>query len=774
MEGEPPEQKRYLDHLIHKFKGCMADAEDVLKKKFTEYEVFKRYTTSKKDHAPQMRLCYSVRKPLPITMKPSKLVPECFNNTVLKERRYDLGESSRVRCSISVPDYWSKYGEPTTPGIADALTYIERQKVDRFFSAEWGEVRFGKMLPYRKPVQSRPTIAEVSNGSVPHTLLQVFCPDYATLDSKRRSNPEAVEKLKEIMAPIANHKTQEAAVHIARTLIQSDKKWLPTVVDHTPQTAEMAHFLCSKYHYLSTTTKEPNSTKALDALCGEVVRRALKTKAPKETLYSNLEKIKIQGRPMSEVVKDHEGEYPYLGICRVVLGLGTHYSIMIRNTKFVIMASDMPRKETRKTFALSPDVKVIIPYYHFEGKARVYFQASAAHGYFTCTGRVLEEIHMTAPEQTPLLDPILDICYYGAFIEPGFEASFGYYPSNKRDFFDNFFLHHSKDHRAFLKLMGIEKKKPELPLSPELNWKEDAQGCVSKVYELSTIVQPYHQEEKKFVVGETLNVYIEHDKGLELLINPSEIRHSVKHPLPVGLDLSQSEFIDIYLDPYSRAKNLLKSIALNKERCKEFVSNMLEEYQDPAANLVHDLVPPNTWAKSAKRKLFEVLDTDEQWFEEPKKRLKMGYYAMIAGSLQIKDKKQAAVPKDFVIHNTQVMLDSRFTKGLVVDTGNRVIIGGETVIRNEVEELSGYVQTGVFDQQPQCYAVESLQKGLGLDLSRFCIQSQGRWFQYEKKISTWEETDNIKATLEAQATLKRRMEVDQEIESLAKKPRLGE
>ncbi|AHB34054.1 polymerase basic subunit 2 [Upolu virus] len=771
MESEPQEQLKFLNHLITKFKGCLAEAKDTLQKKFTEYEVFKRYTTSKKDHAPQMRLCYSIRKPLPIIMKPTKKIPEVYNGTVLKELKYDLGESSKIRCSVLVPDYWSKYGETTTLEIADAITYTERLKVERFFSAEWGEIRFGKMLPYRKPVQANPTIVDMSSSNVSHTLIQVFCPQYATLDSKRKANQEAVEKLKVVMSPITGYRTQEAAIHIARSLIQSEKKWLPTVVDHTPHTAEMAHFLCSRYHYLATSNREPNTTKSMDSLCGELVRRSLKTRAPKETLQANLSKVKIQGRPLSEVLKDHEGEYPYLGICRVALGLTTHYSILIRNTKFVIMSSDLPRKETKKIFELSPEVKTIIPYSHFQGFARVYFQAGAVHGYFTSTDRALHEIHLTAPDNAPLMDIILDICYYGAYIEPGFEYTFGYFPSNKRDFFDNFFLHHSKDHRAFLKVMGIEETKPGLYLSPELNWKEESRGKVSRVYELSTIVQPYNQEEKKFVIGETLSVYVEHERGLELLINPSEIKHSQRHPLPIGLDLSQSEFIDIYMDPYSRAKNLFKSITLNKERCKEFVGNMLEEHQDPAEGVVQDLVPVNTWARSAKRKIHETIDEDEQWYECPKKRIKMGYFALIAGSLQHRSKKPSVVPKEFVLNNTQVVLDSRCSKGLIVDTGNRVIIGGETILRNEVKHLGGYIQTGVFDHQPQCYLVDDIESGQQMELSRFCIQSQGRFFQYEKKISVWEETDNIKATLEGQKSQKRRMEAEARIESLVKRPR---
>ncbi|AED98375.1 PB2 [Jos virus] len=772
MDGDPTEQWKYLSHLVKSFRNCSAEAREVLARKFTEYEVFKRYTTSKKDHAPQMRLAYAVRKQMAITMKPSKKIPPVYAGVALKEDRYEIGESSRVRCNLVVPDYWMKYGEKTSREVSEALLYVEKAKVERFFSTSWSEIRFGRMLPYRKPVQSHPTIAEVAPGAISHTLLQLFCPQYATLDSKRRANMDAVSKLKPIMAPICGYRTLESAAHLARLLIESDKKWLPTIVDHTPQTAELSHFLCSRYHYMAASTKEPNSTKSLDSLCGELVRRSLKTKTPKLTLISNLEKIKIQGRTMDKVIQDHEGEFPYLGICRVALGLSTHYSITIRNTKFVIMESENPRMEVRKVFELSPEVKTVIPYSCFRGFARVYFQAGPIHGYYTSNDRTLVEIFAVAPDQQPMIDVILDICYYGAYIEPGFEQTFGYYPSNKRDFFDQFFMHHSKDHRSFLKVMGIESSKASLPLSPELNWKEESKGKVSRVFELKTIVQPYAQEHRKYTLGETLCVYVEHNKGLELLINPSEIRATHRHPLPVGLDLSQSEFIDIYLDPFSRAKTLFKSIALNKERCKEFVSNMLEEHQDPAENVVQDLVPPNTWSRSAKRKLHDYIDDDQQWFECPRKRLKLGYLALIAGSLQQRDKKQCAVPKEFTISNTQVTLDMKCAKGLVVDSGNRIIIGGETVLRNEVSQLEGYIQTGVFDAQPKCYLVAYLEQGASMDLSRFCIQSQGRYFQYEKKVSVWEETDNIKATLETQRLLRKRREAEEAIEEMTKRRKI--
>nr|QOQ34685.1 PB2 protein [Thogotovirus thogotoense]BAQ22393.1 PB2 polymerase subunit [Thogotovirus thogotoense] len=756
---EPADLERTLGALAQEYNEACNEAPKEMEKLFTDYNTFKRYTTSKKDHAPQMRLVYSVRKPWPISINPSKEIPPMFNGTRLKDSILDLGESRKTRANIVVPDYWAKYGSLAEKDVVDALLYAEDLKVKRFFSTEWGEIRYGRMLPYRKPVQACPTIEDVNSTSIPHTLMQVFCPQYTTLDSRRKAHMGAVDKLKRVMEPICKVQTQESAVHIARSLIDGGKKWLPTVVDHTPRTAELAHFLCSKYHYVHTNTHDLSDTRSIDNLCGELVKRSLKCRSPRETLIANLDKITIQGRPMKEVLADHEGELPYLGICRVAIGLSTHHTMKIRSTKFSILSSDNPRFEVKKIFSLSPEVRVTIPYRRFKGKAKVFFQNDQIQGYFSCTDRKIEEIKVSAPDNSPLLETILDICYYGAFIEPGFEQTFGFYPAGKKEFVDNFFMHHSKDHRAFLLHMGLDKDL-SLPLSPELNWKEPALSKVCRVSEMDTTVQPYTSSAREFVLGETLNVYTQHEKGLELLICPTEIR-TTKGPLPPGTNLSESEFIDIYQDPFSRAKSLIKSTILHPERCREFVGNMLEEYQDPAETTVQSLVPINTWGRSAKRKLQEEITNDPEWHSCPRKRAKLTYLAVVAGSLQDKDKRQTNVPRSFMLRGSQIEYDMKSTRGLVVDTSNRIIVGGETILRDGQGGPEGYIQTGVFEEQPKCYLVDSPDHGLAMDLSRFCVQSQGRFFQYEKKISVWEETDNIKATIDAQRDLKRRRDIEE-------------
>nr|UYX69295.1 PB2 [Tiliqua thogotovirus] len=760
---EPKEQERLLKHLIDGYKTCKEEASEVLEKQFVSYDTFKRYTTSKKDHAPQMRLCYSVRQMYPITMRRSKSIPAILNGIPLKDKRYDLGESDRIRCSISVPDYWMAEGTETTQEIAEAMLYCEMQKVDRFLSTEFGPLQFGKMLPYRKPVQVNPTIVEISQTTITPTLMEVFCPQYCLPETKRKANPEAVNKLNRILAPLGKHKTTEAAVNMARNLIHANKKWLPTIIEHSPKTAELSHFLCSRYHHQLVHNQDVKPGASLDMLCFELVKRCLKSRSPKQALINNIKYITIGGRSMETVLEENNGEYQSLGICRVALGFDTHVSTTVRQTKFCIMKSESPRIETMAVFHLGPEVQTKIPFRHFKGEAQVHFtHGNSTHGYFVCNGRNLEKIEVSTTDGFNLLPLLLDIGKYGAFFEPGFEKPFDFFPTNEREFNETYFLHHSKDHISVLRHLGLSANQ-ELPLSPELIWKEPSKGKVAKVFELKHTVQPYSDTSEGFYISETLSVYSVTSQGMELLINPNKINRPKTTPLPVGTDLSRCEFPDIVSDPFTRAKTLFKSMVLSKNRCKEFATNMEDEYQDTGENVVASIVPPNSWKSSAKRKLRAIIESDEDWASCPRKRAKVCYFATIVGSNQLRDAKPRPVPNEFVLQGTQTTVDSSLRKGLVVDTGNRILIGGETVLREDVGGAPGYIQTGVFEKQPNCYLVKSAEEGARMNLKRYCLQSQGRYFQYEEKMSIWDESDNIQSTLERQRNLSKRREIEEQV-----------
>lgn len=126
-----------------------------------------------------------------------------------------------------------------------------RQKKERFFSTRISGIQYHRFSPYRKRTKIQPTVDDVATNSINPTVAMAFLPNFITPEYYRLVNTKAVRELQIELAPLTQIKTSRATLQQAKSMITTQVKWIPSIVDVNPYMAEMLHFICSPFHIMS-------------------------------------------------------------------------------------------------------------------------------------------------------------------------------------------------------------------------------------------------------------------------------------------------------------------------------------------------------------------------------------------------------------------------------------------------------------------------------------------------------------------------------------------
>nr|WGJ63871.1 PB2 [Bourbon virus] len=755
MEGN--ETAKGIKALIKKYKE-LSNEPLFQEKRIWEYDTFKRYTTSKKDHAPHTRLVYNVRRSYPLQVLPT--LPEVYKGHRLCKREVDIGESKRILGTIYCPDYWMSQGEPTSKEIAESLIGPEMDKVDRFFQASWGDLQYGHLLPYRKPVSIVPVIQEVTPGSIAPTLEQVFCPQFSTIDAAGRSNREAVEKITKKIRPLLSLKSTPALIHLARGLITQRKKWVPVTIDTNPSTAELSHFLYSSYHHLPVSKVHTIETASIERLCGEIVQWALKTWEPKKKLLELLEKITVRGTSLSSILESLDSDKQYTSICKVALGIPIHLVNQIRETRFVIMNREAERinVECMKKFG---NIQYLHKYQRFEGPYKVFFHWRHVKGIVIGSDMKISKILLHAEQGDFLLPLVLDILYYTASLEPGFEKSYDQFVE-KKNLFSHFFAHHTSNPLEVYRVLGVG---PTGVLANSFHWKIVSEGFLNKIGEMETSVQPYSAYAATHQLSDQLEVFRISKHSKHKLIDPNELLVP-KTPLPLGLDATSTELVDVITNPLVKAKTMWTKLITDPMRCKTFVSNAITGNPDPFMKTVQQIMPPRSRVAN-KRRLEELVEDDPNWTRSPEKRFKAAFDAAVLLAGKPKKRPAEGPPLNKVAMSCLgETLDYSMSGGLVVSTGHKIRVMSQIVVDNSITPVEGFVYTGVYTEKPKDMEVTTLEDAMRMRLKRICLMQHNRYYVLEEKTSLWSAIENIRTTIDHQQSMIKASQVDEALLSL--------
>nr|QOQ34673.1 PB2 protein [Thogotovirus dhoriense] len=727
-------------------------------KRIWEYNTFKRYTTSKKDHAPHTRLVYNVRKQYPIQIMPT--LPESYQGYRLCKKQVDVGESKRILGTIHCPDYWMFFGEQTTKEIAEALIGPEMEKVQRFFQASWGDMQYGHLLPYRKPVSIVPVIQEVTPSSIGPTLEQVFCPQFSTLDAAGRANKEAVEKITKKIRPLLELKSTPTLVHIARTMITQRKKWVPVTIDTNPITAELSHFLYSCYHYMPVSKVQVIEANAIERLCAEMVTWATKTWDPKKKLLELMDKITIKGSTITSILESLDSDKQFTCICKAAANIPIHLVNQVRETKFVIMNRDAERISVEATKRFGT-LSYKHSYQRFLGLYKVFFTWRHVKGMIIGRDQEIEKILIFAEQGDYLLPLILDILYYTAGMEPGFEETYDQYVE-KKDLFKHFFDYHSKNPIYIYRTLKVA---PVGILANSFHWAIESEGYIKKVQKMESSVQPYSAYAAVHKINEKLEVYRVSQHSMQKLIDPAELTIP-KTPLPLGLDATATELVDVITNPLVKSKTMWTKLITDPARCKAFVYNALSETPDPFLKTIQQTLPART-RKANKRRLEELVENDPEWVKSPEKRYKAAFDASILVAGKSRKRPTEGPPINKVpLTNLGESLDYNMAGGLIISTGTKIRVMSQVVIDTSTTPLEGFVYTGVYTEKPNGMEVTTLEEARKKKLKRVCLMQHNRYYVLEEKESLWSAAENIRTTIEHQQSLIKASQAEAFLQSL--------
>jgi hypothetical protein len=211
-----------LEQMIKRYKAFEAKyASRMERTPASQYDIYRRYTSSAKDHSPQLRASRNIRKPLPIVGSNNCLMPNKYKEYPIKGDR-ELGEKNLIRYSAVAPDLWSLIGEEAKKETTDAILMQERERTERYFNLENGEIQFMKISPIRKYMKIKPTLGNVSGSEINDTLLCAIFPNLAAPNNTDNSNQDAVKLLMDVIGPMSEFKTMEGLIHLARSQIRPE------------------------------------------------------------------------------------------------------------------------------------------------------------------------------------------------------------------------------------------------------------------------------------------------------------------------------------------------------------------------------------------------------------------------------------------------------------------------------------------------------------------------------------------------------------------------
>ncbi|KAG8170605.1 hypothetical protein JTE90_028676 [Oedothorax gibbosus] len=495
-------EKETLRAMISKYKEIKVPVEQA-NLYMSQYETFKRYTTSKRDHGPQMRLNSNVRKRWPIIISKTNRVPFKFNGIQLKTKEDEIGEAKCVRASIFVPDYLSKYGNGTELEIAKALIKPELDKVDRFLNIMHTDVQYNEFHPYRKRTKIEPTIEDVSPSSVNATIAMAFLPNFITPEYFRASNALAVRELKNQLHPLLKLKTTSDIIHQARKLIATKTKWVPSIVDINPRLAEILHYVCGPYHLLSVGNLGELNQMSYERLFQDIAKVCLNSGDPLSSFRSSLDSIHIFETPLREQVFHVPGARPFTLIAKALVGAPIDVESRVRETRFVVVDSVGNMKQSALLCGMG-QAQYVHQFKWWEGKETVFFENEFIKGYVNKENRSIISVELnTLPTMTNMRPVLLDLMFYCRAAETGFDKDFPVYiieERRKRYFFE----YHEKHPQDMFKVFGVSTKGI---VSLDCYYGEPSNGYLEKVNVCASTVQPYSIKSWDYRVGKDLTVF---------------------------------------------------------------------------------------------------------------------------------------------------------------------------------------------------------------------------------------------------------------------------
>jgi len=695
-----------------------------------QYDIFKRYTSTQKDHAPQMRASRNARRKLPIVGQTSSLIPFKDGDCVLKKGR-EFGEKGTQRYSLIAPDWWSLQGPEASIEETEALMGFEVAKVRRYFGTKLGKLQFCKALPIRRRLKMGVTLADVPRSKINDTIFQALLPCHVTPEITRNASLSASNELAMTLKPLINMRSLTNLIHLARGMITPNFKWVPTLSSVNATTAEILHLVTSPYFQASTLLEEDYNIAALESLCHDLVKHCLLDRNPRALLSLALSAVTIGQKILKDFISESGGSRGFTNICRVAAGLPLLFSQKVNDTDFTVIEGcakpvpevliwGMPAKERRWTW--------------WKGEEFVFFENGATKGLLHRKDREVIKVSLDTQEETVF--PILyDIALFCRALRTGFDVG----PPDfcaERDFGWVTKAYHFREPAEVIMAFGPS----DTPGWVSLNGLVDAEspeGSLTKIVKLTSVVQPYVNPIRavKNEVNDRLEV-VDIDSG-ETILDPAHLSAPRMTPHPAGLDLGRAGLYGLMKNPRKRFATALRDITHTPAKLQRLHREPDSADVDLKSALSAVITKRAHTHQYHKRKL-DALHSET---DTPIKRIKVAYHLANLYS---------QAPQTNSIDQTQVAgggcLDEKFRTGLLV-ANRRGIFANEEELFNITSVSGNYRMVSMKETKPELPEFQRAEEGIKAGSNLFCVQHLGVWRVYQAKLRPYEANTDVARAL---------------------------
>nr|QQN90102.1 PB2 polymerase subunit [Soybean thrips thogotovirus 1] len=713
----------------------------------SEYDTIKRFTSSKKDSEPQMRLSGAMAKPFPIVMKKNSVIPQEDNGLRLIGRR-EVDTKGAKTASLLALDWYSAEGPLGDLQQVETLLAIEKERVRKYISLDVPSPTFFHAYSTRKPVRIESALQGVPNQKKRQVLMNALLPDFCPPELMLPQNDKDVRDLVNLITPRFDIRTFANIAHFAQQLMGTRVRWLPTMVETDSDTAEMLYVCLSPYYYCSLRTGADASVISAEYLSHKLVSRALEDDEPKDKLLNLLSKVEINNANALTWFSNLSSSKPYTQIIKAALHLPISTVSNIGGTSFSVSMTDaVPVSESLKVDIAGLDL------FHFDwyqGEETVYFENQSFRGQFHKKDRVIEKIEVTPlTDESNFYPTLVHICYYSRAYKTGFDSPLPILKSSKV-YHKEILNYHLKEKEETLSLFKPFISTGVINTSGFIS---QFGPYLSKIKFLKTRIQDYTTIQytdtdvtnQLKVIG---TMRVQTSAGVivskKIIQDPECIQHIPTHgQLPSGL--SQETLLELGILKNSDIAGSIHLKRMAQEMAKVLHMVDRHEYEQEILKGCTVLCPIKNCWRTARETISNLRPSFDQ-NSLPDVADLLYLLTLCAANNNAGNKR---IPVSYKTSSGMSLMSRYGKQGMIRATKDDLRIFGKIVL-SKVERAKGtkrYKATTIFSSKPNYPSYKNLSELEQFAPPKGIVESKGRWVLYEDRKRKHEASDDVELAL---------------------------
>nr|WDG39696.1 polymerase PB2 [Influenza D virus] len=393
----------------------------------SSYTTFKKWTTSRKEKNPSLRMRWAMGSKFPIMANREILeeagIPEQWEGIDLWSKKDDVSKLGMVLASPAAITYWNFCG----PGVDNSSVIRDVYKAkfmkkERWRETLWGPMNFELVGKQRRMVETQPVEIKLNQKEIKELTMWVLFEDEANLASKFiQENFSLVLSLRELYKGKAVNK--DVAAFMIAHQFSPEKRFLPTFGPIRPERMELLHCLGGDFWKIEAVTagslNEEQKKRDVRAVARKICLRAsVDLFTPAEKIRDYISSVTMRfgtvERTFEDVIRNSDDISAEVTLCKAALGCELGKSMNFGNLNLRKVSGEAETIEKTVYWGLKP-----IKYKCWRGEETFYCELRKV----TCMFRRSEGLDWanigpgSPEERRELLAMVMIFCRDGRFFE---------------------------------------------------------------------------------------------------------------------------------------------------------------------------------------------------------------------------------------------------------------------------------------------------------------------------------------------------------------------